>query len=247
MINSQDPQSILYTTIAQRRSALYDSAFINFVADTSKDTSARISYVPHMLFFIMGFKDMLQELQQQKADDHIQQHVNEHCQEDNGHWKWFLQDIKNMDMPGNFFRNSPSHVCLLVWADEHMPIRRMVYKAMSYCYQCQTPAQRMIILEVIEAIFSVFVENMNILIKQMDKYETYLFFGRVHHEAEGGHSNGSWLDGGKKEIEVERAMSQEEKTGALSMIHGLFDCWEEMASHYHFIQQSALKTPASKL
>lgn len=223
----------LFNAIRDRRKKVQNSTFIKFVANTKIDTTARLSYVPHMLFFIMGFKDMLQELNHPDSTDEIQLHVNEHCVEDNGHWKWFLRDLEHLHLKENFYLKSSNNLCAEMWSDENMPIRRMVYKAMQYCYTCETPAQRMVIQEVIEAIFSVYVESMNILVNQMGRYEDLLFFGRVHHEAESSHSNGNWLDGGKNKIEVEEGMAFIEKEMAIAMVHGLFDAWDGMAQRWH--------------
>lgn len=234
-------QNKLFTSIRDRRTQMQKSEFIQFVANTSIDTEARISYVPHMLFFIMGFKDMLQELNKPESKDHVQEHVNEHCREDNGHWKWFLRDLENLQIKENIYLKNNTSLCSDMWSDENMQIRQMVYKAMHYCFLCETPAQRMVILEVIEAIFSVYVENMNVLVKQMGKYEDLLFFGRVHHQAESNHSNGSWLDGGKKHVEVEPDMSEMEKEMSIGMVNGLFDAWDIMASRWHAQQQEYLR------
>ena len=240
-------QNVLFSTIRQRRQQLQQASFIKFLANETADPEARLSYVPHMLFFIMGFKDMLQCLKREGAIDPIQQDVNEHCDEDNGHWKWFLADLKAIRLKDNFYDQDKTKLFSELYSDENYVIRDMVYDAMHYCKLANTSANRMIILEVIEAIFSVFVENMNVLVFQLGKYDEYKFFGRVHHEAESGHSNGSWLDGGKKEIHVEAGMSEGEKELALTIINGLFDGFEAMANRWNVQQKQYLRKNAPVL
>ncbi len=237
-------QNILFSTIRRRRWELETAPFIKFLANEQADPEARLSYVPHMLFFIMGFKDMLHCLRREGATDPIQQDVNEHCDEDNGHWKWFLADLKAIRLKDNFYDQDKTKLFSTLYSDDNYVIRDMVYDAMHYCKMAGTPANRMIILEVIEAIFSVFVENMNVLVFQLGKYEEYKFFGRVHHEAESGHSNGSWLDGGKKEIHVEAGMTEGEKELALVTINGLFNAFEAMAARWHEQQKQYLRKNA---
>ncbi len=240
-------QNILFSTIRQRRQELEKAPFIKFLADKTADPEARLSYVPHMLYFIMGFKDMLYCLRREGSPDPVQQDVNEHCDEDNGHWKWFLADLKAIRLKDNFYDQDKTRLFSELYSDENYVIRDMVYEAMHYCKMANTPAIRMIILEVIEAIFSVFVESMNVLVFQMGKYEEYKFFGRVHHEAESGHSNGSWLDGGKKEVHVEADMAEEEKELALIIINGLFDGFAAMATRWHIQQKQYLRKNARVL
>jgi len=100
----------------------------------------------------------------------------------------------------------------------------------------------MVILEVIEAVFSVYVENMTVLVNQLGKYEDWKFFGRVHYDAENGHSNGSWLDGGKKAIKVEAHMSAPDKELALTIIHRMYDRFEAMFAYWHKRQVHYLNT-----
>ncbi|MBC7921537.1 MAG: hypothetical protein H7Z75_10680 [Ferruginibacter sp.] len=230
----------LFHTVRERRAKLEKTAFIQLLSDTSADVGARLAYVPDMLFFIMGFKDILHGLQQEDTTDEMQQHVNEHCKEDNGHWKWFLRDLDVIQVRNNYLRQPNFKLFSELWSDENYPIRDVVYQTIHYSKLAPTSAHRMVILEVIEAVFSVYVEHMTVLVNQLDKYEEWTFFGRVHYDAESGHSNGSWLDGGKQAIEAEAHMNPAEKQLALSIIDGMFDKFEAMFEQWYRKQEQHL-------
>ena len=223
----------LYQAVRSRRTELEKNDFIQLLADQKSDPQARLTYVPDMLFFIMGFKDILQSLKVEDSNDPIQLEVNEHCDEDNGHWKWFLNDLDEIEVENNYLRKSNFRMFSELWSDDSYVIRDMVYETLHFSKMAPTSAHRMIILEVIEAVFSVYVENMTVLVNQLGKYEDWKFFGRVHYDAESGHSNGSWLDGGKKAIKVEAHMSAEDKPLALYIIHCMFDRFESMFVNWH--------------
>jgi hypothetical protein len=230
----------LFYSIQSRRSHLEKSDFIQFLSDKATDPNARLAYVPDMLFFIMGFKDILHELQVEPTTDSIQAEVNEHCREDNGHWKWFLRDLDVIQVQNNYLRQPNFKLFSELWSDGNYAIRDMIYQTQHYAKMAPTSAHKMIILEVIEAVFSVFVEHMTVLVNQLGKYEEWKFFGRVHYEAENGHANGSWLDGQKKEIKVEARMSAADKQLALSIIKGMFDKFEAMFAGWHAKQRQHL-------
>ena len=230
----------LFLTVRDRRAKLEKTEFIQLLSDTSADVGARLAYVPDMLFFIMGFKDILHDLQREGATDEVQQQVNEHCEEDNGHWKWFLRDLDVIQVRNNYLRQPNYKLFSELWSDETFPIRDVVYATLHYAKAAPTAAHRMVILEVIEAVFSVYVEHMTVLVNQLGKYEEWKFFGRVHYDAENGHSNGSWLDGKKKEMHAEAHMTPADKQLALSTIHGMFDKFEAMFEQWHHRQQQHL-------
>ena len=230
----------LFNTISARRSKLEKSAFIRLLSNTSEDVNARLAYVPDMLYFIMGFKDILQELQVEPTRDAIQAEVNEHCQEDNGHWKWFLRDLEAMQLKNNYLKQPHFQLFSHLWSDKNYVIRDVVYHTLYYAKMAPTSAHKMIILEVIEAVFSVYVAHMTVLVNQLGKYEEWKFFGRVHYEAENGHTNGSWLDGRKTAVKVETSMPSADKALAISIINGMFDKFEAMFECWHEKQLQVL-------
>lgn len=231
---------MLFNKVSTKRAKLWDHGFAQCMRNTDLQAEARLSPVPHMTFFIMGFKDILFDLQQEGTTDPIQLAVNEHCQEDNGHWKWFLNDLERIKTPGNYLDKGNWMVFAEMWSDENWYIRDTVYQTIHLGRKANTPHLRLLMLEVIEAVFSVYAESINVVVKQMGNWENYEFFGRVHYEAENDHSCGSWLDGGKDHLESEEGMTPEERQMAIEIIDGLFMSFEKMFDRWNIIQQEAL-------
>ena len=232
---------MLFEKVDQNRRALWEHPFAVTMRNTNLPAEARISPVPQMTFFIMGFKDILFDLQREGEIDSVQKAVNEHCQEDNGHWKWFLNDLERIQVPGNFLDDSKWNIFAELWSDNSWPIRNTVYEAIHLGRKASTSRLRLLMLEVIEAIFSVYAESINVLVKQQGKWETYEFFGKVHYDAENDHSCGSWLDGGKTTLESEEGMTEEEIAFGQELIEGMFGCFHKMFHKWHETQQYHLQ------
>jgi len=236
---------MLFEKISDKRETLWNHAFAQTMRNTELPFDARLSPIPHMTFFIMGFKDILYDLQRSGTVDHMQEHVNEHCQEDNGHWKWFLNDLERIKTSERFMSQGNWQLFAEMWSDENWPIRETVYEAVHLGRLASTSRLRMLMLEVIEAIFSVYAESINVVVKQMGMWETFEFFGKVHYEAENDHSSGSWLDGGKRSLECgEAKMDAEERELGVQIIERLFGSFTTMFERWYGVQKAALEPVA---
>ncbi|MEL6538818.1 MAG: hypothetical protein AAFQ98_25605 [Bacteroidota bacterium] len=202
---------------------------------------ARLSSIPHMTFFIMGFKDILYDLQREEDQDPVQQMVNEHCQEDNGHWQWFLNDLDRLQIPGNFLEQDNWQIFAELWSDRNWAIRETVYDAIHLGRMAYTPQLRLLMLEVIEAIFSVYAESIRVLVEQMGMWETYEFFGKVHYDAENDHTSGSWLEDGKTELEAAHGMTASELELAGEIIDRMFQNFSNMFDRWYETQVGYLE------
>lgn len=236
----------LFEKVNLQRQRLWDHPFAKTMRDNDLPALARLSPIPHMTYFIMGFKDILFDLQDLQSEDPIQKAVNEHCQEDNGHWKWFLNDLERLNLPENFLKGKTWDLIATMWSDDHWPTRNTVYNAIHLGRQARSSRLRFIMLEVIEAIFSVYAESINVLVKQMDMWETFEFFGRVHYEAENDHSSGSWLDGRKTKLESVEGMTNDEKKFAEIIIQEMFNDFTSMFSQWYKVQERNMAVTQGK-
>ncbi|HAA22105.1 MAG TPA: hypothetical protein DCR93_15525 [Cytophagales bacterium] len=226
----------LFEKVKQKRVQLWDHDFAKMMRDTDMPTEARLSCIPHMTFFIMGFKDILFDLQRTPNGDSIQRMVNEHCEEDNGHWQWFLNDLERLQIHGNFLDQGNWQIFAELWSDTNWPIRETVYDAIHLGRLAYTSRLRLLMLEVIEAIFSVYAESIRVLVDQLGWWEKLEFFGRVHYEAENDHSSGSWLDGAKNGLESSPGMKPAELDLAREIVDRMFHNFTLMFDRWHETQ-----------
>lgn len=154
----------------------------------------KLLFIPHMSFFVLGFKDMLDKIKVDNPKNHIEKMINHHCEEDYEHWRMFLKDLKTLDMDVDYWGGDIDSVLSLIWAKESYAVRDQVYLVMKCIDGCKTPHEKLIVVECLEAAFAAFIESLTIYTKKSDLYKTLDYFGELHYEQEADHEMGSWLE-----------------------------------------------------
>ncbi len=155
-----------------------------------RDTDIRkqLNFVPDMLFFVMGFKDLMQLVRYESPKNDLEKSVNTHSDEDSNHWEWYLNDLTFMS--GQFKNSSPVELITKVWADSSIEVRETIYTFSRYIKQHTDPVARMLMIEVLEITFDKFKEALHPELKKADLYSQLDYFGKKHQETEENHSTG---------------------------------------------------------
>ncbi|MGH2708106.1 MAG: hypothetical protein ACRDJK_07400, partial [Actinomycetota bacterium] len=82
--------------IKQRRKMLGDRPLFKFLSDESIEPHVRLSFTPAMLYYLMGFKDVLATLAVNEPQTKYDRQINAYCVEDAEHWRWFLSDLEKL-------------------------------------------------------------------------------------------------------------------------------------------------------
>ncbi|MDH5693306.1 MAG: hypothetical protein OEZ47_09410 [Gammaproteobacteria bacterium] len=153
-----------------------------------------LGFIPAMSFFVLGFKDMVIEMSSPDVSSPLQEELNVHCQEDSEHWKWFLGDLRRL----RYFpvENGEFSVSALevIWNEESYATRDLVYTAMYYIKMHQEPIYRLVLIELLEAAFAVFIAAMKKGALDDFHYRELMYFGKNHVEKELSHERGSWVE-----------------------------------------------------
>lgn len=147
-----------------------------------------LDFVPKMLFFVLGFKDLMQLVRYEHPKNKLEESVNTHSDENSNHWEWYLKDLSFMS--GQFNNYPSSDLITEVWADETLEVRQTIYTFSRYIQQFQDPVARMLIVEVLEITFDEFKEALHPALKEAGLYSQLDYFGQKHQETEKNHSNG---------------------------------------------------------
>jgi len=230
----------LFQTICERKAELRKSPFLSFLADENNSLESRASFIPHMVFFSMGFKDLLQFVYDENSDDPVQQDVNVHVGEDNTHWVWYLRDLEELDLPNNFMINPKDNYERFaeIYNDNTFAIRDVVYQAMYYAKLIEfSPRLKMALMEVFESTFAAFIESFVHVVHELDKFDTLHYFGKGHLAAEAEHAAGNWIDGAKESLPFEDEMNEQERYLGYTLINGMYDKFEAMFETWNNIQK----------
>ena len=144
-----------------------------------------LGFVPRMLFFLLGFKDLMQLVRYENPKNELEESVNTHSDEDSNHWEWYLKDLSFMS--GHFNISSSSEVITQVWADDTLEVRQTIYTFSRYIQQFQDPVARMLMIEVLEITFDKFKEALHPALKDADLYSLLDYFVLKHQETEENH------------------------------------------------------------
>lgn len=223
----------LMNLIEKRSELLYQNPLCHWInGEDSKHLPPQeiLSFAPSMLYFIMGFKDILENLEYANPRDHYEQMVNQHCAEDKDHWRWYLQDLKTLGFSEESWGPDLISKVETLWSDNHKPTRDLVYLCIYLIKKFRSAKASLVIIECLEATFGVFMTSLQRRFWNSPVYSQLQFFGQTHHHQEANHSIGHWIedDGPESEkLHFENiqfsAEEQEELTTAIQLIFEQFE------------------------
>jgi len=178
---------------------LDDSPLCHWLRSDKATHEDRLSFAPSMLFFVLGFKDMLSVMRVNNPKTDTDFEINTHCDEDLDHWKWYLRDLESLGFIPQSWGSRMSDMFKQIWGDESFEVRSLVYTVIHQAKKHDNPLMSLIMIEYLEAAFAVFIRHMLVPINEMGYYEKLEYFGKVHVEKEASHSRGSWVDGHRSE------------------------------------------------
>ncbi|WP_462253553.1 hypothetical protein [Ekhidna sp.] len=191
------------------------------------DIREKLEFVPKMLFFVMGFKDLMQLVRYENPSNDLEKSVNTHSDEDSNHWEWYLNDLAFMS--GKFKNSASIELITNVWDDATIEVRETIYTFSRYIKQYTDPVARMLMIEVLEITFDKFKEAIHPQLKNADLYSQLDYFGQMHQETEENHSTGISDD----EIsELTQILPSELKGEMIPVINSLFDQMYSMAKNW---------------
>ncbi len=229
---------ILNSVIEARQARLRQSALCTYIGDAAIAPCERLSFVPAMMFFTMGFKDMLAALRDEHDDSPLQQSVHRHCDEDSFHWQWYLEDLARIEHGRRLLGVPAAEAFTEVWSPEHRATREVVYHGIFLAKTHRTPFLRMAIVEALEATFACFNEPMYRLVGELGLSDRLDYFGKVHQHAEASHAKDQ--DGVEGSGYLLRIGEFETAVG---VVDELFDVFEQMFDCWHRARAQAPALP----
>lgn len=228
--------------IEHKKNEIEQSRLIKWLNDESKPVEEKFSFIPNMTFFILGFKDILEHMYIRYPKTEIERTITTHCEEDLGHWVWFLRDLNKLGYTFNHLGEDFEQLFGYLWSDQNRDARDIVYKIMHLHWKHKSPQIDLIIIEVLEATFAAFIGPMNKNVKQAGLYSELEFFGKIHHDAEHDHSSGNWEDG-KSESSI--IMDDSSRLAAHSIVNELFQDFNRMFESWYLAKDSIKLGPVS--
>lgn len=170
-------------------SAKFENNPLHHVLKGNAPTNEKLKFIPDMLFFVMGFKDLMNLVRYETPQNELERDVNAHSDNDDYHWKWYLQDLAFLDEQ---FKNENSiDLICNVWDNVSFEGRNSVYVFARYMQEYQHPAARMLMVEVLEIGFGIFLSYLHPVLKESGLYDKLDYFGKKHQDVEESHDTGT--------------------------------------------------------
>jgi len=225
--------STLLQKIATQQAKLENHIFCQHLLRQKDISLNAYSFVPHMTFFVLGFRDILEELRITNPQSELEISLNAHCDEDSEHWLWFIEDLKTLNVDVDYWGGDLTGILSTIWSRKDYVVRKMVYDVISHIKNTKSAEEKMIIIDCLESAFSIFINSLNSITHQNGYYEKLKYFGAEHYEDEASHSTGNWLEGDKHHDESHSYDIQPFRVRHMSLVideifigfDQVFNCW----------------------
>lgn len=208
--------------------------------DTEED---RFAFIPSMLFFVLGFRDIMEAMIVKDPKNALDVKINTHCLEDLDHWKWYLNDLESLGFTYDSWGRGNNEIFKKIWREKSYLTRSLVYDTIHLVKLHQNPLVSLTIIELLEAAFGVFIQFMSKPVYKEGMMNNLQYFGKTHIEKELSHSRGAWVDGVRvfpseefKGLVLEEKLYKELSQlvdDVSTQMAAMFDHWYELRNDFH--------------
>ncbi|MEH2084104.1 MAG: hypothetical protein V7K89_30290 [Nostoc sp.] len=218
-------QQIL-TLIEQKKQEYAQLALFSFMQNKSINPIQRLAWAPCAAHFIMNFGELNKYfLREEPTNDPIQALINKHTYEDDHHWLWFLEDLKNLELDKLL---KFSDALKFLWSEETKNARCLNYQLYRYTSQA-TPIQKIIVIEVTEATGNIMFSTAAEIGKEIKAItqKPCRYFADFHLNVETGHmTSQSGIEQFLQDIQLSEATRQE----AYELVENLFTIFTQFTN-----------------
>ena len=191
------------------------------LSNDSISPEIRLSFSPSMLYYLMGFKDVLSALSIENPKTEFDKMINAYCVEDAEHWRWYLQDLEKLGYNINSWGKNIPDFCNNVWSKETEINRKTIFALIKYANSTNDPLVKLTLIQIFEATGVLFIGYTRKAAIAMGKDDDLLYFGRVHYEEEFGHTVQS------NDL-TNYIISEESRVIAMQAIEELENCYSKL-------------------
>lgn len=136
-------------------------------------------FAPALMFWIMGFQDVLRLNEQFASDARVKRFAAQHREEDSDHWSWFLDDLTTLGVT--------NRDVTFLFGPGHRATRDATYSIMSEVYRVADDRLRVPLILSLESTAHVFFTRVARYAQRLGLRDQLRFFGDQHLEAEESH------------------------------------------------------------
>ena len=177
----------LSKTFEAGRALLAANPSVAALADPAISLSSKLTVVPTMAFWVLGFGDAMALLRSSAGDTALDALIRQHAEEDSEHWRWFVSDLETLSSRGIGAR-SMADAMLRQWGPATEPVRACAWTLHHLLRAHADPVVRLAIIESCEHGFEAFMNSMRSVVREAGQYHDLRYLGAIHDHAEAGHA-----------------------------------------------------------
>lgn len=175
------------TEIEIRKQEFSQLPLFIFMRNKSIDPRQRLAWAPCAAPFVMSFGELNKHfLRVEPTNDPLQDIINNYTYEDDFHWLWFLEDLKNLELDKSL---RFTEALKFLWSEDTKNTRWLSYQLYRYTSEA-TPIQKLIVIEVIEATGNATLSTAAEVSKELKAItqKEYQYLGESHVDVENDHA-----------------------------------------------------------
>lgn len=173
--------------IQQKQQEFAQLPLFKFLDDSNVDPKQKLTFAPYFAFFVMSYAEMNKHiLRVEPTNDEIQALINNHTYEEESHWTWFIEDLKQLEFDNLLCF---SDAIQFLWGEGTKTQRQVIYKLFRLAFQA-SPLEKLVLTEAIEATADIFLEATRSAANELREitHKKYRYFGEIHVIADASHA-----------------------------------------------------------
>lgn len=225
--------------VERERDHLVSEPLFRWLSRDDIDGRERLSFAPAMLFYLMGFKDVLGALYRPNEETKLDRFINAYCGEDAEHWRWYLSDLEKLGYGLESWGATIPQFCNDVWSESTEANRRTIFRLIHASMSCDDPLFSLSLIMVFEATGVVFIGHTRKAAAALGMGDDLNYFGREHYEEEFGHSVSSKHLATYEMSDEVFKLTEDVVARLFADYRDLFNCWHQHAGRYEPIKKPA--------
>lgn len=220
--------------VEERKQAFAKQPFFTFLQDETLEPGQRLAFYPCMAHWIMSFADLNKYfLRAEAGSDELQQRVNLYSQEDDDHWRLYVEDFQKLGFQRMF---EGTDWLGFLWGEETRANRMLSYR-IAHLIMGASSIQRIAIVEAMEEAANVFFPLTLRLAEQIQEQTgvELRYLGHFHFNLEAEHTGA-----GDHDSLTHISLDEATRESTIRMINEVFDLFEDWAREVHRFAETRL-------
>ncbi len=232
----------ILAAIENKKQEFSQLPLFDFMRNKNIDPRQRLAWAPCAAPFVMSFGELNKHfLRVEPTNDPLQEIINNYTYEDDFHWLWFLEDLKNLELDKSL---RFSEALKFLWSEETKNTRWLSYQLYRHTSEA-TPIQKLVVIEVMEATGNATLSIAAEVSKELKAItqKEYQYLGESHVDVENDHALwSSNIDQFIKNIEL----SEESQKEAFELVDKLFTAFTDFTNELlAYAQKQKIEQPMS--